>query len=759
MAKVKDSGGADKGELIYISTTNEETESAADDIINSDKYETADMTITAASLTVDTAATNLTLTATGDTIISPGGTGSFQLYGGGNTRGDNAVDFQGQRGNATQVASGNDSVLLGRSSTASGSDSVAFGGFLNVASGSISTVVGGQTNVVDGANSAIFGGALNTINTVIYASITGGFSNSALGNYATVLGGYQNTASHQGSIACGAGAQTTSNYDFVIGGAFAASSTDNVHFRCDVDGKLYLGHTTGTASAGGLFLQSQTTIGQQASFVQGAALMLDCVGNFDIKPTGNIISHATILPNVDNTRFLGSGGATWNRLYLGGSIVDSSNNFMPATTITSFRDANVGVADGMGLFWDNASSKWLPATPSGGSLDAAYTTGGTITKTINKAFRIDDATDGDTVDINKTSGNGNAIDVNVSSTAVGFGIRVRNSSGGHALDLTANSSGDSCLKANHSTTFPALDISSTSTGQGMRIASTGSFGKSIEINNTSGSQAIDVNHSGALATAAVTIDQTNTGAAGPGIIINSSGIGAASELRKTASGTNSVLFVDNLNASNGSPIVDINNLGTGAHLRLRGTTDSVIETTSNADLTLKPDGTGVLKFLDGSEGTAGDVWTSSGTGGEGSWSSAKLLPETTISVTGLDITGATTGSKFVQAFSVGTFPAGAVITEYYIKVTTAATGDVDNFIRVRMDIHTSTGTVLTGSRTRLVQASGFEGTTVGDFGYGVGTAAQDMSNDGTGAWIRITDSTNASIATGILDVKLKYVVP
>lgn len=45
-----------------------------------------------------------------------------------------------------------------------------------------------------------------------------------------------------------------------------------------------------------------------------------------------------------------------------------------------------------------------------------------------------------------------------------------------------------------------------------------------------------------------------------------------------------------------------------------------IVSVSNGNIDIVPDGTGVIRFQDGSQGTSGHVWTSTGTLGEGNWS-------------------------------------------------------------------------------------------------------------------------------------------
>ena len=149
--------------------------------------------------------------------------------------------------------------------------------------------------------------------------------------------------------------------------------------------------------------------------------------------------------------------------------------------------------------------------------------------------------------------------------------------GGSSITVSGSSVGIATSSAT-----AGMAVTNSGTGQGITVLSTGSFSKSIELNNSSGSQALDINHSGAIAGAAVTIDQTHTGAAGPGLVVNSSGIGAGAEFRKTASGTNAIMFAENLNSSNASPVFDLRNTGAGPHIRLRGNaTANIIETPPN----------------------------------------------------------------------------------------------------------------------------------------------------------------------------------
>ena len=101
-------------------------------------------------------------------VVAPSGAGALTTSipdgtaTGGNNRGLNAVDLQRSRTVATQVASGNFSVIGGgQNNLASGTSSTVGGGTGNTASGDFSTIPGGLANVASGLNSFASGtGAL-----------------------------------------------------------------------------------------------------------------------------------------------------------------------------------------------------------------------------------------------------------------------------------------------------------------------------------------------------------------------------------------------------------------------------------------------------------------------------------------------------------------------------------------------------------------------------------------------------------------------
>jgi hypothetical protein len=138
--------------------------------------------------------------------------------GGGNQRGLHAVDLQSARSAATQVASGDYSVIGGgRENTASGSYTTVGGGQSNTASGGNATVGGGQSNTASGGSATVAGGVYNTASN-LYATVGGGGYDTASGYAATVGGGHSNTASGSYTTVGGGVHNTASGGDATVGG-------------------------------------------------------------------------------------------------------------------------------------------------------------------------------------------------------------------------------------------------------------------------------------------------------------------------------------------------------------------------------------------------------------------------------------------------------------------------------------------------------------------------------------------------------------
>jgi hypothetical protein len=138
--------------------------------------------------------------------------------GGGNQRGLHAVDLQSARSAATQVASGDYSVIGGGyANTASGVVATVGGGVGNTASNWYATVGGGISNTASGVVATVGGGESNYA-IGDYATVGGGESNYAIGDYATVGGGIYNAASDYATV--GGGLANGANGGATVGGGY-----------------------------------------------------------------------------------------------------------------------------------------------------------------------------------------------------------------------------------------------------------------------------------------------------------------------------------------------------------------------------------------------------------------------------------------------------------------------------------------------------------------------------------------------------------
>jgi hypothetical protein len=116
----------------------------------------------------------------------------------GNARGVGAVDLQGYRSNASEVASGNYSVVAGGyENTAGASYTAVGGGSGNTTSSSYAVVAGGSGNTASGLSATVGGGVGNTASSG-GAVVPGGDSNIADGNYSFAAGRQADTNSHNG---------------------------------------------------------------------------------------------------------------------------------------------------------------------------------------------------------------------------------------------------------------------------------------------------------------------------------------------------------------------------------------------------------------------------------------------------------------------------------------------------------------------------------------------------------------------------------
>ena len=162
------------------------------------------------TVTTQTSSVIQSSTTNANLVIAPNGTGALiadipdGTTTGGNARGVFAVDLQRLgRTNANQVASGQQSVIIGGyNNRASGLFSTAGGG-QNAATNQYATCIGGGFNTSSGGFSIVAGGGENTASSN-YSTVSGGQSNTASTNtHATVVGGASNTVSGQHAVAGG----------------------------------------------------------------------------------------------------------------------------------------------------------------------------------------------------------------------------------------------------------------------------------------------------------------------------------------------------------------------------------------------------------------------------------------------------------------------------------------------------------------------------------------------------------------------------
>lgn len=162
-------------------------------------------------------------------ICEPSGTGGFQFQKndntatGGNARGVRAVDFQRSRTLATQVASGNDSVIL------SGNN--------NTANGSIrSVIVSGTNNTNSASNSIILSGNLNSITSSNFSTILGGNNTVISGSYTTAIGFKVRDFGRSNSFILG----SSSNLDWLFNNTNVAQTTTQIFTGDTLDTTPYI---------------------------------------------------------------------------------------------------------------------------------------------------------------------------------------------------------------------------------------------------------------------------------------------------------------------------------------------------------------------------------------------------------------------------------------------------------------------------------------------------------------------------------------
>lgn len=239
------------------------------------------------NVTTQTTTVIQTDTTNSGIAIVPNGTGAITAQipdgtaTGGNARGSYSVDLQLSRGDATQVASGNNSTIAGGSNNrASGIGVFVGGGVGNNAGGNdnYQAIVGGQNNSINasghsfiggGLNNTIFngsgsgwltivGGQSNNINGGTRGFIGGGASNTVSSSYSTISGGQSNTASTNTHATVVGGLSNTSSGQYSVSGGFSnvASAQSAIAIGHDNDATAISAFAYGRNSVAYLYAQS-----------------------------------------------------------------------------------------------------------------------------------------------------------------------------------------------------------------------------------------------------------------------------------------------------------------------------------------------------------------------------------------------------------------------------------------------------------------------------------------------------------------------
>lgn len=305
-------------------------------------------------LTGHSVSTNVTLSEnTTETnsalVLTPKGTGAL-IAGpkpdgtatGGNARGTRAVDLQTDRNAATQVASGNNSVLCGGfRNTAAGSQSFIGSGQNNVISGGIPdrcVIVGGSSNTMNSGNqnTSIIGcGQLNNISGY-YSGILSGDGNSVVGGHTSFIGGGigNQTNATVGAVVCGQRNLASGQYAAILGGNVGIADRYNmqVHSAGSFVNDLV---PRGDAQRARFVLRCKTTTNTAVE------MALDGSTTYLGIPSGKVIA-CTI--NISGVKSDGSAVAHYVRQYAVKNVGGTSSEVYAPVTIGTDNAAGTTIA-------------------------------------------------------------------------------------------------------------------------------------------------------------------------------------------------------------------------------------------------------------------------------------------------------------------------------------------------------------------------------------------------------------------------------
>jgi hypothetical protein len=357
-------------------------------------------------------------TTNADFVIEPKGTGAIigelpdSAIAGGNKRGANAIDLQLSRTLATQVASGQSSVLIGGTSNiASGQSSGVFAGNSNTTTRSNTVILGGGSNSItgtadgasilaglsnsnSGSNASIIGGQNNIIDNSVYTAIISGQNNQITGGSGTcvIVGGQSNVLTNAlGSVILGGRGFTAQNYN-ILGFNANIDGTRNISINAAVTNTAVFNNVD-------LWLSNNDNTPRTLRFYEqynSAGVFPNGTNYVAFRAPNSIAADVTwTLPNADGTngqvlQTNGAGALSWVTAGGGGgsnvtlsyvrNIVNNLNtgfnfSFVPNSTQEVFGIASTGRA-----FWGvtdaNSAIAYTASTVNGTYSQIALTNNG-----------------------------------------------------------------------------------------------------------------------------------------------------------------------------------------------------------------------------------------------------------------------------------------------------------------------------------------------------------------------------------------------
>ncbi|MBL7999056.1 MAG: hypothetical protein JNL32_10510, partial [Candidatus Kapabacteria bacterium] len=496
-----------------------------------------------------------------DIALTPKGNGALTGHvadngiGGGNKRGTYAVDWQINRGAATQVASANSAVISGGgNNSAYGVYSVVSGGYANTAGGQYAVVGGGNGNSATGAQAIISGGVNNT-NTGDNSNIAGGLDNFMSGDYGAILGGTDNRI--EGALRSA-----------ILGGTglrFGGGASNSIGFNgiTTVADSAYI-NTARTAYFGNvnMWLGNTNNTASELRFYEAQA----ADGTFPASGT-NYTAFRAGTQGVDITYTLPTTAPSTN-----GQVLSSTT-----AGVMSWATPSTGTGDvvTLGTVADNRLTRYHNATGDTIQSSAIVIDDYTTTTQNNVTIKADDGSTADISLVLAPKGNGALIASKPDGTATGGDAR-----GNFAVDLQLNRTADTMVASGNRSVI-AGGSSNTASGfysivlGGLNNTASGVHSKVFSGNNnvSSGDTSSVISGSSNLAsgTKSIILTGRNNVASGDGSAILSGQDNVASGLRSVVLGGH-----DNV-------VAGAHNLVFGENVVPSGTADKRIYFFNNSD--------------------------------------------------------------------------------------------------------------------------------------------------------------------------------